>query len=285
MFPLAQVPVAVAQFLAVYWGLIAFSLLLRLYDELKDVETDLSLGDVGDPLYVGRPIVTGHVRKEDLVWLRWAVTGLLITINLPLGPTPAFGAFVVAFVLCWLSFRWFFWPRIRTNVLLAFATHSPLAGVLGAYIVVLFADDFGWQAVDASALLIIVGTWFSISAWELSRKVRIPEEETDYQTYSKMLGWKAAALAPAVFLGAAAVCLLLVLREIGLGWPYQAALLAVAGLGVGACLRFRFAPTSEGSNLRPFMELFVVVVFIGLAVTLSVTRGVEWVSIAPWYAA
>ena len=41
-------------------SLVLFSLLLRVYDELKDVETDLRLGRAGDPRYRDRAIVSGR---------------------------------------------------------------------------------------------------------------------------------------------------------------------------------------------------------------------------------
>jgi hypothetical protein len=40
---------------------------------------------------------------------------------------------------------------------------------------------------------VIVGLWLPFAAWELSRKIRVPEDETSYRTYSKVLGWKVAS--------------------------------------------------------------------------------------------
>ena len=53
----------------------AMSLLFRIYDELKDVETDRRLAAAGDPKYMERPIVRGLVDVEDLHALQWAALG------------------------------------------------------------------------------------------------------------------------------------------------------------------------------------------------------------------
>ena len=93
------------------FSIVLFSLLMRIYDEMKDAEADIRLGRAGDPRYKDRPIVTGAVTMDDLVVLRWMTTALLIVINAPLGQWPLIG-FAVLFLVTWLSFKWFFWPSI-----------------------------------------------------------------------------------------------------------------------------------------------------------------------------
>ncbi len=105
MFPLQQmVPFAACHFFAIWFALQAlagflrarapgprcaawprsllFLLLMRLYDELKDADTDIALGRSGDPLYRDRVLVTGAVRIEDVKLLRWLVTAALVVLNL-----------------------------------------------------------------------------------------------------------------------------------------------------------------------------------------------------------
>src|SRR5207244_12735411 len=80
--------------------------LMRVQDELKDVETDRRLARGGDRRYVGRPLVTGAVEVADLVLLRRAVLLVLVALNAPLGfplPLLPFG-FVLGLV--WLSYHW-----------------------------------------------------------------------------------------------------------------------------------------------------------------------------------
>ena len=112
-------------------GVVLFSLLMRVYDELKDAETDLRLAAAGDPRYADRPLVTGAVEVGDVVALRWVTTGLLVAVNAPLGPT-VWVAGAALFAFMWLSFKWFFWPAISENILLAFVTHNPVSILISA---------------------------------------------------------------------------------------------------------------------------------------------------------
>lgn len=266
---------------------VLFMLIMRVFDELKDVETDLALGKAGDPRYKDRPIVTGAVLVEDVRLLRWIVTALLFALNLaPLlaGPfVPGLDwtlpslAFLLTWTMAWLSFKWFFWPAIQRNLLLAFATHNPLTGFVILYVVAVWAAGAGLDRVQPLAIaLLVVGMWLPVSAWETSRKIRRPEDETTYQTYSMLLGWKVAPFLPFGFSAGAAVCLTAVARQAGFGWGYPAAVWAAWAVLAGACLRFRLAPTTARAKLQPYAELFSVVSSVGLLVAAVVARGVRW---------
>lgn len=250
-------------------------LLMRVYDELKDVEGDIALGRAGDPRYKDRPIVTGAVLAGDIELLRWVVSALLIALNAALGwPLPGV-AFLLLFAAGWLSFKWFYCPAIQKNLLLAFATHNPLTAVLLLYVVAVWAAGHGLEhARPGPTALLVVGQWFPLAAWETSRKIRIPQDETTYQTYSMLLGWKVAPLLPPLFAGIATACLIAVARAAGLSWGYPAVLATAWGALAFACLRFRFAPTTNRAKLQPFAELFTVVASVGMLVALVHARGV-----------
>jgi 4-hydroxybenzoate polyprenyltransferase len=296
--PAVNLPAAAASVLTVYFSLDALAgrapvrvswraavavaslflmaLLMRVYDELKDVETDLRLGRAGDPRYKDRAIVTGRVRVEDLHALRWGVTAALFALNLPLGWPLPLAVFAAVFAFMWLSFKWFFWPAISRNILLAFVTHNPITLLFALYLVAVYARDFGVAAPTDSVVLLLVGLWLPVAAWETGRKVRRPEDETDYQTYSKKLGWKTAALVPALFIAGAAACLMIVARRAGLGWALPSAILLAAAVALGASLRFRLRPTAAHANLRPYAELFALVANVGLPLAIAIRCGVSW---------
>ncbi len=296
--PAVYVPAGVASYLAVALGLqalaadgtlqwtwrmvpgaaslVLLSLLLRIYDELKDVETDLRLGQAGDPRYKDRPIVTGAVQIGDIHTLRWGVSGLVIALNLPLGWPLPLAAFAGVFGLYWLSFRWFFCPAISKNLLLAFITHNPLALAAGGYILAIHLADFGGAGLEtAPVALLLIGLWLPVAAWETARKVRLPDQETDYETYSRILGWKTAAVLPGFFIALSVAALCAVAPRAGLGPIYPLTIGISGALAIGACLLLRLAPTPKRTHLRPFMELHTIVVSVGLVVALLVERGVE----------
>jgi 4-hydroxybenzoate polyprenyltransferase len=292
--PLVTVPFGLASFFTTYLALqalagggpvrlgtrawagaasfVLFMLLFRVYDELKDLEHDRRLAAAGDPRYRDRPLVTGRLLASDLVVLRWTVTAALLAVNLPLGaPLPLVG-FAVAFVLIWLSFHWYFSPAISRNLLLAFATHNPLNLMLHGYAACVFAADFGARTLPRGAAPLLTGMWLLVATWELSRKIRLPEQETEYQTYSSMLGWKTAALLPAITGGISAALLAGVGRAAGLGWvalaPLIAAALALAARGA----LLRLAPTPARARLQPWAELYAGVATINLVIALALKR-------------
>jgi 4-hydroxybenzoate polyprenyltransferase len=257
-------------------SVILFLLLMRLYDELKDAETDIALGRAGDPLYRDRVLVTGAVKIEDVQWLRWIVTAALVALNVEPRVTWATLAFWVMFAATWCSFNWFFWPKVSQHLLLAFVTHNPLSLLLGAYVVALFADAFGPERLSTQAVLLLIGLWLPVAAWETSRKIRAPEDETSYQTYSRVLGWQLAALLPAAFAVASALSLAAVARAAGLGPAFPLVVTAAAGLVAARCALFRVAPSRQHANLKPWAMLFVLVANAGLALAVVAGRGVTW---------
>jgi len=255
-------------------SIVLFSLLMRIYDEMKDAEADTRLGRAGDPRYKDRPIVTGAVTIADLAALRWLTTAALIGINVPLGRWPVIG-FSVLFVVTWLSFKWFFWPKISRHLLLAFLTHNPITLLFGAYIVTVYAGDFGSGNVDAWALLLMLAFWAPLGAWETARKIRAPLDETDYQTYSQIFGWKLAPFVPVAFIAVGSTSAILVSIQIGLGWLFPIVVAGASLVPVYRCIAFRVSPNRKTANIQPFVELYSVVMDLGLLAAVLASRGLD----------
>ncbi len=257
---------------------VLFMLLMRMYDELKDVETDLRLGKAGDPRYTDRPIVTGEVQVGDIVWLRWAATAAVVAAAAPLlWPSPLLPGllFAAAFGLTWLSLHWFFLPAISKNLLLAFVSHNPLSLVISTFVVAAWVGGHDPVALGGWTALLLLGQWLPVAAWETARKVRAPADETDYVTYSKTIGLSAAAIVPGVLAAVAAAALGAVSRRAGLGPVYQVGVMASALLLLVRGLQCAVGPTTARANLRPIAELFAVVAGAGLCVALGGTHGVR----------
>jgi len=255
-------------------SIVLFSLLMRIYDEMKDAEADTRLGRAGDPRYKDRPIVTGAVTIADLAALRWLTTAALIGINVPLGRWPVIG-FSVLIVVTWLSFKWFFWPKISRHLLLAFLTHNPITLLFGAYIVAVFAGDFGSSNVDAWALLLMLAFWAPLGAWETARKIRAPVDETDYQTYSQIFGWKLAPFVPVAFIAVGSTSAILVSIQIGLGWVFPLVVAGASLVPIYRCIAFRVSPNRKTANIQPFVELYSVVMDLGLLAAVLASHGLD----------
>ncbi len=292
--PWVMVPFGLAKFYAVYLTMQALAgraaveisprsvvgaisvvlllLLTRVFDELKDHEADRRMAAAGDPRYTGRPLVRGAVLLSDVITLRGLVIALLWGLQF-LYPQPyMLVAFGVAFAALWLSSKWFFYPPIARSLLLAFVTHSPLTLVVLLYAYGVFAADFDvlW---DGRVVLLLLGLWMPLAAWETSRKIRVPEDETAYQTYTQILGLRRAPLLPVTFVVIGTACVALVSRAAGTSWVFSWVLIAGALVPVVGCLRFIVRPTRRAAKLQPLTEFYGLVVDIGLplSVVLSAT--------------
>lgn len=253
------------------------SLLMRAYDELKDVDTDLKLAASGDATFAARPIATGEIERGDLVLVKrlalsafaLGASGAALSSSFP-GWTAA-GCLAI-FLAVWLSSRWFFWPRIQRDLVLAFATHNPIAGVVGAALVAAVAR----AAVEPLVLgALVASSWFPISAWEVARKVRAPSDETSYETYSKRLGvgGAVALLLCCVVLALAALVTLAVATAAASAYLWVAS--AAAGALMVGALRFALRPSAASARLRPYAELFALVATVGLPLALGLAHGVR----------
>ena len=298
MFPPALcVPAGLGQFAAMYFSMQAldltgplwitlrsvagalttllFLLLLRVYDDLKDAESDVGYATIGDPRYADRAIVAGRVRLSDVGALRSNLVALLVAINLPLGfPLPLI-VFASVLALFWFSYHWFFWPAIRHNLLLAFATHNaPLSLALSSYAAAVAIRDFGMTRHFGMLSILMLGLWLPISSWEVSRKIRHPNEETEYVTYTKLLGYRAVLL-PVMFACVSALCLIYVAWTINLSWIFPAVLVAAGSVLVSACLRFLLFPSAANAKLQIYSELFLLGTWVGLPLSILFQRGVR----------
>lgn len=239
------------------WSAFATMLVLRLMDELKDQDVDRRL-------FATRPLPSGRVRASDIRISLFIVAGVYVATHLSRGPACGTALAVLGYAA--LMFRWFFVPGLmRPRLLLTLATHNPVIPVLLLHLAVLAggARGKGPSQLEAGALLpLVVMYWAPVFAWEIARKVRSPQEENAYVTYSRLLG-----RAGAVMVAAAAQTVAL---AVGLRVTYAAGLhpawIVCAGAGwalaQAAHVRFLARPDARSSRLRPFAELFLVSVLL-----------------------
>jgi hypothetical protein len=294
--PHVGIPMCFSHSLATYWGLQATAeegaltwtwrlpwalaaiylnvVLIRIYDELKDADHDIERAREGDQEYVNRPLVTGEVRIEDIAALRWWVVGLSFLLAFPVGKV-FFIAYAFAFFYCWLSFKWFFSTAVQNNRLLAFVSHLPVYYFsINFCMTALFVVEFGWDQLSANGHLLVLALWLSNGVWDLMRKTRLPEEETGFQSYSKLIGWRRATILPILFIGATALCMGSgPLSAIGLplySWVFY----GVSALAAGACVLLLMRPTVWlRSRFRTIAELYLLVFWLGLTAAMLAQRG------------
>jgi len=238
--PWITLPYACLSYLALSWALLAasggrpaigpgtiagslttffFLLFLRVSDEIKDADSDKRF-------FPDRLLPSGRIALVDLRCLWWIALAALVASVSSLWPPSPWAIALVAYAL--LMYKYFFAPAlISKNLLLALGSHNP-----SMYLLQLCALGFIYPRRTPSGVDFLVCLLFYLPSllWELSRKVRAPSRETEYQTYSSIFGYRLAGLI--AFAPAAIIATLLALLSPRLGLSLWA--LAAIGLCLGA---------------------------------------------------
>jgi hypothetical protein len=201
--------------------LVLISLLLRIMDEFKDYQDDLRN-------FPDRPLPSGRVTHFDLKVLGWICVGGVVLLSTYSLPMFLWGIVTLAFT--GLMLKWFFMETImRKSLPLALVTHHPI--VVYNFLYVIIASMEMYPGVDFGQSIYILPVVFIFTNWELTRKIRAPEQETAYTTYSKIMGPRPAILTALLlqllFIGAVVLILMKIFTP---AWLVSLFLLVQAGL-------------------------------------------------------
>ena len=173
--------------------------IMRLFDELKDREVD-------QVLFPERLLVKGDVKYEDIHILLVVSLIFWIPFNYIFAGSPVI--FTVLAIYAFGFFKYFFIPQILSkNILLALITHNPIMFLASFYVCTIFSASQGLDLFTLNNVLVSLVFWVPSISWETARKIRIPPDEDDYQTYSKLVGPYLAAMIPLVAIFIQALCL------------------------------------------------------------------------------
>jgi 4-hydroxybenzoate polyprenyltransferase len=164
----------------------AFLLTLRIADDFKDYHTDKRL-------FPERALPSGRVRRKDLAILLAAVDAPVIALNFAFMNNPAWFAFLAVYGTA-MSLWFFAKAKIQPNLPLALITHNPVQIVMNLYVISFACHKYDVPLVTLPNAAIALTMYFPGLIWEIARKVRAPEDETEYTTYSKLFGVKKPVL-------------------------------------------------------------------------------------------
>ncbi len=242
-------------------SLLAVSLLIRLMDEIKDKELD-------EQLFSQRPLPSGRVFDSDIRFSIAAVAVLYLAANFWTGPT--FGVALIVLAYAFVMFKHFFMPHIlQKNLLLTLATHNPIVPIVYLHLLALFTAEHGltFQTIDwRYTLPLILMYWAMSFAWEIARKIRSPQEENQYVTYSRIFGPRGAVLVAA---GAQTVSFAIGLYfywRLSLSPLFAVTLAGAYAITIWGHIRFMLLPSPATSKLKNFAELFIILVLIAQSI-------------------
>lgn len=167
-------------------GFTVFSFLcwLRIADDFKDYELDCRL-------FSHRPLPSGRVKKKDLAVFVSILIGVTLILNFIYMNNFLFCLFLYTYGS--LMAVWFFQKhKIQTSLPKALVTHNPVQMIMNTYIISFTVIKYNVTAIDLTNILAAFTLYFPALIWEVSRKIRAPEDETEYVTYSKLFGYKKA---------------------------------------------------------------------------------------------
>lgn len=256
--------------------LLLFFFHLRVFDEHKDFEED-------SRHYPHRVLQRGIVSLRELRWLGAAAIVAQVAMAVLWRPLPQPGAFVsllIALAFSVLMLREFFVPQFLKRHFLVYAVSHLLIMPLLAMIVFSFTTgEYLWQASGWFWLYACVGFFVTFN-WEISRKIRSPEQEIEgVDSYTKLLGRYGAAW------------WVLVMRVIDtalvmvVGWHLQASVwfyIALIVLFVGCLYGFvqylREQTPRTAGQMETWAGLYIIAFDLILSVELVTRYGLrlEW---------
>ena len=163
---------------------VSLSLLLRVMDEFKDYEDDKKN-------FPTRPLPSGKVYPADLKLLGWICVLLMILSSL--GNLKILFLALIVLGYTFLMLKWFFIEeKMRKSLPIAFLSHHPIVFINIFYL--LFALTQMIPDIQLINILLILPIPLIFTNWELARKIRAPQDETTYTTYSKIIGPRIAVI-------------------------------------------------------------------------------------------
>lgn len=222
---------------------------LRVVDEFKDFETDKRL-------FPHRPLPSGRVLKSDLRVVLALNCAAAVALNL-IFLREALPFFAALFGYGVLMSLWFFAKKyIQNSLVLALVTHNPIVFIMNYYVVSIACLRYGLPLFSVKNLLVCLMIYLPGLCWEISRKLRAPEDETEYETYSKIFGCKKPVVFVLAVMLAQAVISAVLLWEL---CPYSVAALAAAYVWLAVCyVRFIGCPTRFNAGKR--FESYVYII-------------------------
>lgn len=164
------------------------TMIMRFADELKDREAD-------QLHFPERCLPSGKVFYRDIFYLMIFFIFVFVLLNLIWGGNLVLLAVLLGYLF--LFYHYFFMPKlISQNLILALVTHNPLVFVAMFYVVSVFNQELNLSIWTWEAFSLSFAFWMSSFGWETARKIRVPSQETAYETYSVVLGTRGAALLP-----------------------------------------------------------------------------------------
>jgi UbiA prenyltransferase family protein len=258
--------------LTTLWGaltLLAFFFHLRVFDEHKDYAEDLIH-------YPDRVLQSGLITLRDLKVLGGIAIAAEVVFSMLRGPA-AFVAWLAAFLFSLLMLAEFFARDWLKRHFLAYATSHLLIMPLLALMVFSFATGrWPWEAPLWFGVYAWVGFFVTFN-WEVSRKIRAPEDEIEgVDTYTRIFGTYGAAYLVLLIRVIDTGLVALVGWHLGLSPWFYAALVVLFLICLAGFFQYRFHTSRKtAKRMETYAGLYVIAFDLILAVEIARRYGIR----------
>ena len=167
-------------------------------------------------------------------------------------------------------FRYFFIPKIlRKYLLLNLATHNPIIPIIITFLLIIFftQNDLPLSSLfNQYSVLLVVWFWSLLFSWKITRKIKPPEEENEYVTYSLIFGYIGAVLIAAVIQTLTFIISIYFFLIFDLSWFYFLTITFAYIIVISGHVRFIHIPNSSTSKLKYFTEAYILTLFLAVII-------------------
>ncbi|MFL6195213.1 MAG: UbiA family prenyltransferase [Thermoanaerobaculia bacterium] len=249
--------------------LLLFFFHLRVFDEHKDYAEDRVH-------YPQRVLQSGVISLRDLKILGGVAIAVQIALSALRGPA-ALAAWAVAFLFSVLMLKEFFvrdW--LKRHFLVYAVTHLLVMPFLSLLVFSFATGRWPWEAPFWFGVYAWVGFFVTFN-WEVSRKIRAPEDEIEgVETYTRIFGTYGAAWLVLLIRVIDTGLVALVGWHLGLSPWFYAALVALFLVCLVGFFQYRFHTNRKtAKRMETYAGMYIVAFDIILAIAIAAQYGVR----------
>jgi 4-hydroxybenzoate polyprenyltransferase len=240
-------------------------LLMRTFDDLKDIEIDIEL-------FPHRATARKAVLKSDIVAISLISFLVLLNTNIFFGQS-TLPVFAIMISYCLLTFKWFFAEQFhRNHIFITMMDHQPIPYVINFFLIhTALATGAHYEPFSSTHLILWLIVSLPVTAWEVSRKIRSADMETQYETFSMVVGVKTATAIPLICLTATGLMSLHIGSLLHFSPWFFAINIAILAMVLFVYLRFFFRPIKENNILTNTALVTTTAYFTNLLVNTVLT--------------
>jgi 4-hydroxybenzoate polyprenyltransferase len=250
--------------------LVCFFFHIRVFDEHKDYEEDCLH-------YPDRVLQSGRVTLRHLKIAGGIAIAVQLLIVCARGPQ-ALTAWAIAFGFTLLMLRELFAREFLKRHFLLYATSHMLVMPLLSLLVFSFSvRRWPWEAPPWFVVYACVGFFVTFN-WEVSRKIRAPEEEREgVDSYTKVFGTFGAAYVVLVIRFIDTALVAAVGHHLGFSNWFYVALVVLYAICLAGFFQFRFRPTPRHAKMMEvYAGMYMIVFDLLVALELGRRYGVSF---------